>query len=95
MPGCGKNKGEILSHAVNYITQLKTKCQGNDEKWNMEKAITDQAIAALSNKIEEQRLEIEQQRLDIGRYRRMLQGSNMNMLDAGGGGGEEEEDSKP
>ena len=90
MPGCGKNKGEILSRAVSYITQLKTNEQGNIEKWTMEKVVTDQAIAALSTRIDEQRIELEQKRLEIGRYRRILQNAGMPFPDSGGGddGGE-------
>lgn len=85
VPGCGKNKGEILSRAVSYITQLKTNEQGNIDKWTMEKVITDQALAALSTKIDEQKTEIEKQRLEIGRLRRMLQGAGMPLPDSGGG----------
>ena len=90
VPGCGKNKGEILSRAVSYITQLKANEQGNIEKWTVEKMVTDQAIQALSVRLEEQKDELERRRLEIGRYRRHLQNHGVELPDTGGGddGGE-------
>lgn len=85
VPGCGKNKGEILSRAVSYITQLKSNEQGNIEKWGVEKVVTDQALSALSAKIDEQRIELERKRLEIGRYRRILQSHGIELPDSGGG----------
>lgn len=48
MPGCEKNKGQILSRAVSFITQLKDNETQNIEKWTLEKLLAEQAIAELS-----------------------------------------------
>ena len=49
MPGCEKNKGQILARAVQFITQLKENESQNIEKWTLEKLLTEQAIAELSS----------------------------------------------
>jgi len=48
VPGCEKNKGSILQRAVVFITQLKENETQNIEKWTLEKLLTEQAIAELS-----------------------------------------------
>lgn len=49
VPGCEKNKGSILSRAVQFIQQLKENETQNIEKWTLEKLLTEQAIAELSS----------------------------------------------
>jgi transcriptional regulator CBF1 len=48
VPGCEKNKGSILQRAVAFISQLKENEAQNIEKWTLEKLLTEQAIAELS-----------------------------------------------
>jgi len=49
VPGCEKNKGQILQRAVQFITQLKENESQNIEKWTLEKLLTEQAITELSS----------------------------------------------
>lgn len=58
VPGCEKNKGSILQRAVQYITQLRENETKNIEKWTLEKMLTEQAIAELSHRIDDQKMEI-------------------------------------
>ncbi|KAK9721069.1 basic helix-loop-helix protein [Basidiobolus ranarum] len=65
VPGCEKNKGSILSRAVQYIQQLKENESTNIEKWTLEKLLTDQAINELSNQVEMLKEENEQLRAQL------------------------------
>ncbi|ORX95235.1 hypothetical protein K493DRAFT_283003 [Basidiobolus meristosporus CBS 931.73] len=65
VPGCEKNKGSILSRAVQYIQQLKDNESTNIEKWTLEKLLTDQAINELSNQVEILKAENEQLRAQL------------------------------
>lgn len=51
VPGCEKNKGSILQRAVQYITQLRESESKNIEKWTLEKMLTDQAMAELTDSV--------------------------------------------
>lgn len=51
MPGCEKNKGSILSRAVQYITKLQDDANTNIDKWTFEKLVTEQAINEISEKL--------------------------------------------
>jgi bHLH factor len=59
VPGCEKNKGSILSRAVQYIIQLKDNESHNIEKWTLEKLLTDQAMAELTQTNEKLKVELE------------------------------------
>ncbi|KAI5816033.1 hypothetical protein BZA77DRAFT_67071 [Pyronema omphalodes] len=59
VPGCEKNKGSILQRAVQYIQQLKENETQNIEKWTLEKLLTEQAIAQLSQANEKLQKEVE------------------------------------
>ncbi|KAK1835181.1 hypothetical protein QBC39DRAFT_388885 [Podospora conica] len=48
VPNCERNKGQILQRAVSFIQQLKENEHQNIEKWTLEKLLTEQAIAELS-----------------------------------------------
>lgn len=61
VPGCEKNKGQILGRAVEFILELKGNETQNIEKWTLEKLLTEQAIAELSTTCD--RLKHENQRL--------------------------------
>ncbi|KAG8532153.1 uncharacterized protein KY384_003793 [Bacidia gigantensis] len=52
VPGCDKNKGAVLQRSVSYIGSLKENEARNIEKWSLEKMLTDQAIAELSNSVD-------------------------------------------
>ncbi|KAJ1816691.1 basic helix-loop-helix protein [Coemansia sp. RSA 2598] len=52
IPGVEKNKGKIISQAVDYIHKLKVTEEKNIEKWTIEKLLADQAISELTAQVE-------------------------------------------
>lgn len=51
MPGAEKNKGAILTRAVQWIQKLQDDASQNIDKWTFEKMVTEQAINDLSGKL--------------------------------------------
>ncbi|KAJ3096337.1 basic helix-loop-helix protein [Phlyctochytrium planicorne] len=51
VPNGEKNKGRVISRAVQYINQLKQNEAANLEKWTLEKLLCEQAIQDLHNTI--------------------------------------------
>ncbi|KAB8349671.1 hypothetical protein FH972_023689 [Carpinus fangiana] len=50
VPGCEKNKGQILARAVQYIQKLQDDASSNIDKWTFEKLVTEQAITEITQK---------------------------------------------
>ncbi|KAK0722498.1 hypothetical protein B0T26DRAFT_644238 [Lasiosphaeria miniovina] len=73
VPGCEKNKGSILQRAVSFITQLKENETQNIEKWTLEKLLTEQAIAELSQSNDKLKHECERLYRELEAYKRMAQ----------------------
>lgn len=67
VPGCEKNKGSILQRAVQYITQLRESESKNIEKWTLEKMLTDQAIAELTDSVVKLKDQLEHAWSDVHR----------------------------
>ncbi|KNC98704.1 uncharacterized protein SPPG_06382 [Spizellomyces punctatus DAOM BR117] len=65
IPEGEKNKGRILSRAVQYIHQLKEQESTNLEKWTLEKLLCEQAIQELSAQVESLKAENEQLRSQL------------------------------
>ncbi len=59
VPGCEKNKSQILRRAVEYIKQLKENENSNMEKWTLEKLLTEQTVNELSSSNEKLKTELE------------------------------------
>jgi len=70
VPGCEKNKGSILQRAVQFITQLKDNEQQNIEKWTLEKILTEQAIAELSQSCDKLKAECSRAWAEVEVYKR-------------------------
>ena len=73
VPGCEKNKGSILQRAVAFITQLKENEQQNIEKWTLEKLLTEQAIAELSQSNDKLKSECERMYREVETWKKAAQ----------------------
>ncbi|SCZ94393.1 BZ3500_MvSof-1268-A1-R1_Chr12-2g03869 [Microbotryum saponariae] len=74
VPGCEKNKGSILSRAVQYIQQLKDReatLKDKEatliEKWTLEKLLSDQTTSDLKREVEKLREELSIARMQNGK----------------------------
>lgn len=65
VPGCDKNKGQILKQAVGYIQLLKDNEASNIEKWTLEKLLSDQAMR-----------EVQEREAEVTRLLRICQEEN-------------------
>lgn len=72
VPGCEKNKGQILHRAALYIQQLKEAESTTLEKWTLEKLLTDQAMNELNRQVDGLKSELEQARQEIDHLKRQL-----------------------
>lgn len=77
MPGCEKNKGSILQRAVAFITQLKENETQNIEKWTLEKLLTEQAIAELSQSNDKLKQECERLYRELDLWKQIAQNAGL------------------
>lgn len=79
VPGCEKNKGSILQRAVSFITQLKENETQNIEKWTLEKLLTEQAIAELSQSNDKLKLECDRLYRDMETWKQIAQSAGLQL----------------
>ena len=79
VPGCDKNKGAILQRGVQYISQLKENEIRNIEKWNLEKMLTDQAIAALTTSVDGLKEELARSKREAERWKTKAEAAGINV----------------
>lgn len=79
VPGCEKNKGSILQRAVAFITQLKENESQNIEKWTLEKLLTEQAIAELSQSNDKLKNECERLYRELEEWKRLAQNAGLQL----------------
>ncbi|KAK3333134.1 hypothetical protein B0T19DRAFT_117614 [Cercophora scortea] len=79
VPGCEKNKGSILQRAVSFITQLKENETQNIEKWTLEKLLTEQAIAELSQSNDKLKQECERLYRERDTWKKAAQGAGLQL----------------
>jgi len=79
VPGCEKNKGSILQRAVTFITQLKENESQNIEKWTLEKLLTEQAIAELSQSNDKLKLECEKLFRQMEAWKKVAQDAGLQL----------------
>lgn len=79
VPGCEKNKGSILARAVSFITQLKENETQNIEKWTLEKLLTEQAIAELSQSNDKLKTECERLYREMEAWKRIAQSAGLEL----------------
>jgi bHLH factor len=79
VPGCEKNKGSILQRAVAFITQLKENETQNIEKWTLEKLLTEQAIAELSQSNDKLKQECERLYRELDTWKQMAQNAGLQL----------------
>lgn len=89
VPGCEKNKGSILQRAVAFIQELKDNEAQNIEKYTLEKLLTQQAIAELSQSNDKLKSEVERLYREVDTWKKAaqnagLQGSHKEEPAAGG-----------
>jgi len=77
VPGCEKNKGSILQRAVAFITQLKENETQNIEKWTLEKLLTEQAIAELSQSNDKLKNECDRLYRELETWKRVAQNAGL------------------
>ena len=73
VPGCEKNKGNILNRAVLFINQLKDNETQNIEKWTLEKLLTEQAIAELSTSCDKLKAECQRAWAECEQWKKAAQ----------------------
>lgn len=78
VPGCEKNKGSILQRSVSFITQLKDNETQNIEKWTLEKLLTEQAIAELSQSNDKLKTECERLYGELESWKRIAQAAGLS-----------------
>ncbi|EHA54842.1 hypothetical protein MCOR27_006327 [Pyricularia oryzae] len=78
VPGCEKNKGSILQRSVAFITQLKDNETQNIEKWTLEKLLTEQAIAELSQSNDKLKTECERLYGELESWKRVAQAAGLS-----------------
>ncbi|KAK4158423.1 hypothetical protein C8A00DRAFT_39395 [Chaetomidium leptoderma] len=79
VPGCEKNKGSILQRAVSFITQLKENETQNIEKWTLEKLLTEQAIAELSQSNDKLKQECERLYRELDTWKQTAQNAGLQL----------------
>jgi transcriptional regulator CBF1 len=79
VPGCEKNKGQILARAVEFIVQLKENESQNLEKWTLEKLLTEQAIAELSDSNDKLKNECERLFREMEAWKKLAQSAGMQL----------------
>ncbi|KAK4146303.1 uncharacterized protein C8A04DRAFT_35024 [Dichotomopilus funicola] len=79
VPGCEKNKGSILQRAVAFITQLKENESQNIEKWTLEKLLTEQAIAELSQSNDKLKQECERLYRELDTWKQIAQSAGLQL----------------
>jgi bHLH factor len=79
VPGCEKNKGSILQRAVAFITQLKENETQNIEKWTLEKLLTEQAIAELSQSNDKLKQECERLYRELDTWKQIAQNAGLQL----------------
>ncbi len=79
VPGCEKNKGSILQRAVAFITQLKENETQNIEKWTLEKLLTEQAIAELSQSNDKLKQECERLYRELDTWKQIAQSAGLQL----------------
>ncbi|KAK3990190.1 hypothetical protein QBC44DRAFT_72801 [Cladorrhinum sp. PSN332] len=79
VPGCEKNKGSILQRAVAFITQLKENETQNIEKWTLEKLLTEQAIAELSQSNDKLKQECDRLYREMETWKRVAQSAGLQL----------------
>ncbi|KAK3940361.1 hypothetical protein QBC46DRAFT_126817 [Diplogelasinospora grovesii] len=79
VPGCEKNKGSILQRAVSFITQLKENETQNIEKWTLEKLLTEQAIAELSQSNDKLKQECDRLYRELETWKRVAQNAGLQL----------------
>ena len=80
MPGCDKNKGAVLQRSVQYITQLKDNESTNIEKWTLEKMLTEQAIAELTNGVDRLKEELAKTRREVEKWRARCEAAGVDVV---------------
>ncbi|EJT81937.1 helix-loop-helix DNA binding protein [Gaeumannomyces tritici R3-111a-1] len=78
VPGCEKNKGSILQRSVAFITQLKENETQNIEKWTLEKLLTEQAIAELSQSNDKLKTECERLYRELESWKRVAMAAGLS-----------------
>ncbi|KAM7202120.1 hypothetical protein V8F20_004574 [Naviculisporaceae sp. PSN 640] len=79
IPGCEKNKGQILQRAVAFITQLKENESQNIEKWTLEKLLTEQAISELSASNDKLKNEVDRLYRELEDWKRLAQDHGLQL----------------
>ncbi|SPQ22864.1 b6e5442b-da3f-443b-9cb8-07f9935ea2c7 [Thermothielavioides terrestris] len=79
VPGCEKNKGSILQRAVAFITQLKENETQNIEKWTLEKLLTEQAIAELSQTNDKLKQECDRLYRELEAWKQLAQDAGLQL----------------
>jgi hypothetical protein len=79
VPGCEKNKGQILARAVEFILQLKENESQNLEKWTLEKLLTEQAIAELSDSNDKLKNECERLFREMEAWKKLAQSAGLQL----------------
>ncbi|KAK3322423.1 hypothetical protein B0H66DRAFT_203324 [Apodospora peruviana] len=79
VPGCEKNKGSILQRAVSFITQLKENESQNIEKWTLEKLLTEQAIAELSQSNDKLKQECDRLYRELEAWKKIAQNAGLSL----------------
>ncbi|KAL2128133.1 hypothetical protein VTI74DRAFT_9625 [Chaetomium olivicolor] len=79
VPGCEKNKGSILQRAVAFITQLKENETQNIEKWTLEKLLTEQAIAELSQSNDKLKAECDRLYRELDTWKQIAQNAGLQL----------------
>ncbi len=77
VPNCEKNKGSILARAVSFIQQLKENESQNIEKWTLEKLLTEQAIAELSQSNDKLKQECERLYRELETWKKVAQNAGL------------------
>ena len=92
VPGCEKNKGQILARAVQFITQLKDNETQNIEKWTLEKLLTEQAIAELSSSCDKLKAECQRAWTECEQWKKAAQTAGVSIDDEKGDADAEDAD---
>jgi len=79
VPGCEKNKGQILQRAVEFISQLKENESQNIEKWTLEKLLTEQAISELSDSNDKLKSECESLFRELEAWKKLAQNAGLQL----------------
>ena len=77
VPNCERNKGQILQRAVSFIQQLKDNEHQNIEKWTLEKLLTEQAIAELSQSNDKLKSECERLYRELELWKTVAQNAGL------------------